>query len=129
MIKILDPDNPYYILVPKSDDFSERLYRYEIYNDKGVDTDAFLYIEFREEFYYEIEQKLFDFINKKCNLYINMYEEEVIEPEKLPTVLDLTKNSMANLSSEDDKYLDFCKEFIRLINYAIEHQVPVGLYF
>ena len=91
MIKILDPDNPYYILVPKSDDFSERLYRYEIYNDKGVDTDAFLYIEFREEFYYEIEQKLFDFINKKCNLYINMYEEEVIEPEKLPTVLDLTK--------------------------------------
>ena len=50
MIKILDPDNPYYILVPKSDDFSERLYRYEIYNDKGVDTDAFLYIEFREEF-------------------------------------------------------------------------------
>ena len=58
-----------------------------------------------------------------------MYEEEVIEPEKLPTVLDLTKNSMANLSSEDDKYLDFCKEFIRLINYAIEHQVPIGLYF
>ena len=129
MIKILDPDKPYYILVPKSDDFSERLYRYEIYNDKGVDTDAFLYIEFREEFYYEIEQKLFDFINKKWNLYINMYEEEVIEPEKLPTVLDLTKNSMANLSSEDDKYLDFCKEFIALLNYAIEHQVPVGLYF
>lgn len=58
-----------------------------------------------------------------------MYEEEVIEPEKLPTVLDLTKNSMANLSSEDDKYLDFCKEFIALLNYAIEHQVPVGLYF
>lgn len=129
MIKILDPEKPYYILVPKSDDFSERLYRYEIYNDKGVDTDAFLYIEFREEFYYEIEQRLFDFINKQCNLYINMYEEEVIEPEQLSTVLGLTKNSMANLSSEDDKYLDFYKEFIALLNYAIEHQVPVGLYF
>ncbi len=129
MIKILDPEKPYYILVPKSDDFSERLYRYEIYNDKGVDTDAFLYIEFREEFYYEIEQRLFDFINKQCNLYINMYEEEVIEPEQLSTVLGLTKNSMANLSSEDDKYLDFCKEFIALLNYAIEHQLPVGLYF
>ena len=78
MNTLLDPDHHYYILVPLSNKFIERLYRYDIYNNSGLDTDSFLSITFYEAFYYELELKFFHILNVKCHLHINMYEDEVI---------------------------------------------------
>lgn len=126
---LLDTEHPYYVLVLRKEKLCERLYRYGIYKDGYIDTDAFLYIEFREDFYYEIELKLFDFINSECHLRITMYEEEIIEPKLIPKVISILNKTINNTDPEDDKFYNFCTEFLQLLLYAQDNNLPIGLYF
>ncbi|SPT71660.1 Uncharacterised protein [Anaerobiospirillum thomasii] len=129
MNTLLDPDHHYYILVPLSNQFIERLYRYDIYNNSGLDTYSFLSITFYEDFYYELELKLFHILNIKYHLHINMYEDEVIEPILIPKVISILHNAINNTAPEDECFYNFCTKFLHLLTYAQDNNLPVGLYF
>ena len=129
MNSLLNPDHHYYILVPLSNQFIERLYRYDIYNNSGLDTDSFLSITFYEAFYYELELKLFHILNIKCHLHINMYEDEVIEPILIPKVISILHSAINNTDPEDEYFYNFCTKFLKLLKYAQDNNLPVGLYF
>lgn len=119
-------DNNYYILVPISKEYVDDLYQYKIYDSKGI-RPCFKKMVFNEKKYIFIEKRLFDFINEKCDSYICMYEDEVIENDKLQTVKNITESLIQN--SDEDEFLEFANEFLELVKYAIEAKVPVGFCF
>ncbi|MBQ7501189.1 hypothetical protein IJT93_00540 [bacterium] len=124
--KYLDLTHEYYILAPLSEDAMNRVYRYEIY-DNGEISDVFLSMTFYEDTFCYIDHRLFVFINASCNLFINMYEEEIIETEDLPKVLELTKDLIAN--SDEERFIAFAKEFQHLVEVAIEKNTCIGFCF
>ncbi|MBQ7501188.1 hypothetical protein IJT93_00535 [bacterium] len=125
--KYLDLSHFYFILTPLTEEAMNRLYRYEIYDDNGVISDVFLTMDFYEDTFCFIEPRLFDYINASCNLFINMYEEEIIETEDLPKVLELTKDLIAN--SDEERFIAFAKEFQHLVEVAIEKNTCIGFCF
>lgn len=122
----MDLMHNYYIVVPISKQYEEDLYEYKIFED-GEIRSCFIKMVFDEKKYNYIEKRLFDFINAKFGLYICMYEEEYIEYEQLKDVKELTENLIKN--SGEEEFLQFANEFLKLINFAITHEVPVGLLF
>ena len=124
--EILDPEKEYYILVPKNQLAMEKMYQYDIYDENGI-SDNFYCMIFHEDTFNYMEKRLFDFINVRCNLLINMYEEEIAEKEQLQCVLAVTDMLISN--SEDERFLKFASDFREMVTLAIESNTNMGFYF
>lgn len=74
-----------------------------------------------------MEIRLFDLINAKLDILINIYEEEIIENKDVETVLELTKRLVE--TSDDKRFIEFATEFMDLLETAIANRTDVGFYF
>ena len=74
-----------------------------------------------------MESRLLDFINVEMGTLINMYEEEIIESDRISQLLDLVDLLIRN--SDDERFLQFAEEFRALLQLAIDHHTSVGFCF
>lgn len=66
-----------------------------------------------EEQYSKLEEiGVFDIINKKCNIIIDEYEEEILELDKIPIALEAVTQLI-----NDNKELVRLKEMLSLANF------------
>lgn len=127
MKEILDlNEHAYVILTPLTEEAQERMDQYDIY-DNGEVADCFKSMIFGIETEEYMEVRLFDLINAKLDIFINIYEEEVIENKNLETVLELTKRLVE--TSDDKRFIEFATEFIDVLETAIACNADVGFYF
>lgn len=124
--KYLDLTHEYRILVPLSEEAEEMLYRGEIY-ENGEIASCFKTKIFHEDTYGYLEDRLFDFINVKFDLIINMYEEEFLEHEQLEEAILLTEKLIN--SSDEKRFINLATEFVNLLKLAKENNTIVGFYF
>ena len=82
---------------------------------------------FDERLFLLMEKYFFNFIDQECNLIITMYEEEFVEPETLPKVLEIIDRQMKNC--DNDEVLELAKQLRDVVSKAIEVKSPVGFCF
>ena len=119
-------EHAYVILVPLSEEAQERMDQYDIY-DNGEVAECFKSMVFGLETEEYMEIRLFDLINAKFDILINIYEEEIIENKDVETVLELTKRLVE--TSDDKRFIEFATEFMDLLETAIANRADVGFYF
>lgn len=119
-------EHAYVILVPLSEEAQERMNQYDIY-DNGEVAECFKSMVFGLETEEYMEIRLFDLINAKLDILINIYEEEIIENKDVETVLELTKRLVE--TSDDKRFIEFATEFMDLLETAISNRTDVGFYF
>ncbi len=119
-------EHAHVILVPLSEEAQERMDRYDIYDDGEV-AECFKSMVFGIETEEYMEVRLFDLINAKLDILINIYEEEVIENKNVELALDLTKRLVD--SSDDKRFIEFATEFMDILETAIANKTDVGFYF
>ena len=95
-MKLKDSQHPYIILAPLSEVAEEKMYRYEIYDDNGDISSDYEYMLFGEETEEYFELRLFDLINAKFNMIINIYEEEILDNKNIIEAIDLVKRFSDN---------------------------------
>lgn len=122
-----DETHIYYIIVPINEEGREQLYQYNFRTSSGEVNSNFKAMVFNEETFLYAENRLLDIINIKCNKLINMYEEEVIEPNQLPTVKSIIENVLS--VNEDEKLTQFAKELLELVIFALDNNKEIGFYF
>ena len=124
----LDLTHWYRVLVPKTKEAENKLYD-DDYFDESNDCikDEFDYMEFHEDTFCFLENRLFDFINVELGILINMYEDEIIDNNQLDKVLEVTNRMIIN--SDDSKFIELASEFQELVKKAKEYDTVVGLYF
>lgn len=123
---LFDGSHEYRILVPANKEFEERLYRGEVCDD-GVISEGYEQWEFFEDTYIYLEDRLFDFINVKFGLLINMYEEETLENEIIPGVIALTEQ--LKLESTEEHFVDLATKFVEMLKLAQQRNTVVGFFF
>lgn len=119
-------EHAYVILVPLSEESQERMDQYDIY-DNGEVAECFKSMVFGLETEEYMEIRLFDLINAKLDILINIYEEEIIENKDVETVLEITKRLVE--TSDDKRFIEFATEFMDLLETAIANRTDVGFYF
>lgn len=119
-------EHAYVILVPLSEEAQERMDQYDIY-DNGEVAECFKSMVFGLETEEYMEVRLFDLINAKLDILINIYEEEIIENKDVETVLEVTKRLVE--TSDDKRFIEFATEFMDLLETAIANRADVGFYF
>lgn len=119
-------EHAYVILVPLSEEAQERMDQYDIYDDGEV-AECFKSMIFGIETEEYMEVRLFDLINAKLDILINIYEEEIIENRNVEIVLDLTKRLVE--ASDDKRFIEFATEFMDILETAITCKTDVGFYF
>ena len=82
-------EHAYVILVPLSEEAQERMDQYDIY-DNGEVAECFKSMVFGLETEEYMEVRLFDLINAKLDILINIYEEEIRDAEPVTYMLALT---------------------------------------
>ena len=122
----LDIYHEYRVLVPLSEEAEERLYRGEIYDD-GEISECFVKMVFNEEIFVYLENRLFDILNVKFNLLINMYEEEILEREYITDAISITKKLINE--SDEEKFKLLATDFLNLLVIAEDNKRIVGFYF
>lgn len=116
----------FFILAPLTEEANEKMYQYDIYGKQGID-DCFLYMEMTWAEEETLEHTLFNLINAKLNLIINIYEEEIIENKDLSDVIELT-GRMISISG-DEEFIRLATEFENLVKTAMRLGTDVGFYF
>ena len=119
-------EHAYVILVPLSEEAQTRMDQYDIY-DNGEVAECFKSMVFGLETEEYMEIRLFDLINAKLDILINIYEEKIIENKDVETVLELTKRLVE--TSDDKRFIEFATEFMDLLETAIANRIDVGFYF
>jgi len=122
----LDLNHEYRILVPRDKDSEELLYRGEIYSMQDSSS-SFSVMTFHEDVYGYLEDRLFDIINLKLDILINMYEEEIIEPEQVEEAILITQKKLSENSEE--RFSNLATEFLNLLMEAKRNNTIVGFYF
>ena len=126
MNEYLDLQHEYRILVPQDKYAEELLYRGDIHDSQGIRT-CFYKMIFHEDDFNYLEDRLFDFMNVKFDILINMYEEEILEADQVEDAIVLTKKIMSEINEE--KFTILATELIKLFEKALENSTIVGFYF
>ena len=121
-----DLSHNYFILVPLDDEAEEKMYRYQFYDGEEIRSD-FLCLKFFEDTFYVMEDYFFRPLNDKFDLFINMYEEDVISAENLDSAIELVQNVLDN--TDDSAVVDFGKRLLEMMGKAKELNTAVGFYF
>lgn len=122
----LDIYHEYRVIVPLSEEAEERLYRGEIYDD-GEISECFAKMVFNEEIFVYLENRLFDILNVKFNLLVNMYEEEILDREYITDAISITKKLINE--SYEEKFKLLATDFLNLLVIAEDNKRIVGFYF
>lgn len=122
----INPTHEYRILVPIDKEAAAKLYQGEIYTDGEISSDM-VGLVFKEDTFYYMESKIFDFINVECNTLINMYEEEILDADKLDKAGAVVELIIRN--SDDTQVLAFTGILLDLIRSAKKYGTIVGFYF
>ena len=101
--------------------------RMRLWDEDGEFAECFKSMVFGLETEEYMEIRLFDLINAKLDIFINIYEEEIIENKDVETVLELTKRLVE--TSDDKRFIEFATEFMDLLETAIANRTDVGFYF
>lgn len=126
-MKLNSSQHPYMILAPLSEEAEDKMYRYEIYDNNGNISDDFEYMLFDEETEEYVELRLFDLINAKFNIIINIYEEEVLENKNIPEAIELVRRFSCD--TDDSRLIEFATDLINLFEIAKEKGTSIGFYF
>ena len=102
-----------YISVPKN---SKGISEYDI-GVQGSENLLFLSLP-KEEFYYLVDNKIFEYLNEKGNLMIDDYESEIVSYEVLEREVELWL-----------KLKDITPVFVYAIEKAITYKTFIGLDF
>ena len=125
-MKLNSSQHPYMILAPLSEEAEDKMYRYEIYDNNGNISDDFEYMLFDEETEEYVELRLFDLINAKFNIIINIYEEEVLD-KNIPEAIELVRRFSCD--TDDSRLTEFATDLINLFEIAKEKGTSIGFYF
>ena len=121
-----DTKREYRILVPLNKDAEERMYRYQIYDDKGISPE-FICLNFHEDTFYIMDDYYFVPLNQKFELIITAEEEDVIYNEHLDEAGELIKMILDN--TDDPAAVDFGNILLKMVAIAKECNTVVGFYF
>ena len=124
----LDLKNEYRILVSLDEASTEKLWSCDIYDneDGGINRDM-VCLSFREDTFYYMEDLIFDVLNAKLDLLINMYEEEYISTEQLTMAISVVDHIIDN--TDDNAVINFANLLLDMIKLAKEHGTIVGFCF
>lgn len=126
-VEYLDLLHRYYIVIAISQEYIDHLYDCHFFNDNGDFMDGYEGFWFDERLFLLMEEYFFIFINEECDLLISMYEEEFVELEMLPKVLEIIDRQMKNC--DNDEVLELAKQLRDVVSKAIEVKSPVGFCF
>ena len=124
----LELTHDYRILVSFDEESTNKLWSCELYdeNDGGINHNMRC-LSFHEDTFYYMEDYIFNLLNAKLGLLINMYEEEYIETEQLDQAIDIMENIIDN--TDDKAVIDFGRNILDMMKIAKEHGTIVGFCF
>ncbi len=123
----LDLNRLYDVVLPLEDSTEEAMYDYNYCDREHNIKSGFITMSFHEDDFCILEEYLFNFIGAECDLIITMYEEEFADVEHLPKILETTQRQIKN--SDNKRFLELAKEFLAIIEKAIEIRRPIGFFF
>ena len=124
----LDINHEYRVLVALDDETANKLWSCQIYDeeDGGINRQM-LCLSFHEDTFYYMEDFIFHFLNAKLGLFINMYEEEVIDTDHLDNAIGIMRDIVEN--TDDNAVIDFGQKLLEMLKIAKEHETIVGFCF
>ena len=134
-VEYLSLNHRYYVVVALRKELEDSIFDCHFFDDNGNIKEGFEGFWFNEKVFLTVEKYLFDFINSECGLWIDMYEEEDIFPEKLRQALEITNRQILAVEKDADKipdakvFLETAGKIKALIEKAIELDTVVGFCF
>ena len=134
-VEYLSLNHRYYVVIALRKELEDSIFDCHFFDDNGNIRDGFEGFWFNEKVFLTVEKYLFDFINSECGLWIDMYEEEDIFPEKLRQALEITNRQILAVEKDADKipdakvFLETAGKIKALIEKAIELDTVVGFCF
>ena len=124
----LELTHEYRILVSFDEESTNKLWGCELYDEKdGGINRQMLCLNFHEDTFYYMEDRIFLFLNAKLGLLINMYEEEYIDTDQLDEAMDIVQTILDN--TDDRAVADFGKKLLEMMQIAKSHGTIVGFCF
>ena len=134
-VEYLSLNHRYYVVIALRKELEDSIFDCHFFDDNGNIKEGFEGFWFNEKVFLTVEKYLFDFINSECGLWIDMYEEEDIFPEKLRQALAITNRQILAVEKDADKipdakvFLETAGKIKALIEKAIELDTVVGFCF
>ncbi|MBQ4080809.1 MAG: hypothetical protein II655_01815 [Thermoguttaceae bacterium] len=134
-VEYLSLNHRYYVVIALRKELEDSIFDCHFFDDNGNIKEGFEGFWFNEKVFLTVEKYLFDFINSECGLWIDMYEEEDIFPEKLRQALEITNRQILAVEKDADKipdakvFLEMAGKIKALIEKAIELDTVVGFCF
>ena len=134
-VEYLSLNHRYYVVIALRKELEDSIFDCHFFDDNGNIKEGFEGFWFNEKVFLTVEKYLFDFINSECGLWIDMYEEEDIFPEKLRQALEITNRQILAVEKDSDKipdsdvFLETAGKIKALIEKAIELDTVVGFCF
>ena len=134
-VEYLSLNHRYYVVIALRKELEDSIFDCHFFDDNGNIKEGFEGFWFNEKVFLTVEKYLFDFINSECGLWIDMYEEEDIFPEKLRQALEITNRQILAVEKDADKipdskvFLETAGKIKALIEKAIELDTVVGFCF
>ncbi len=134
-VEYLSLNHRYYVVIALRKELEDSIFDCHFFDDNGNIKEGFEGFWFNEKVFLTVEKYLFDFINSECGLWIDMYEEEDIFPEKLRQALEITNRQILTVEKDADKipdsdvFLETAGKIKALIEKAIALDTVVGFCF
>ena len=134
-VEYLSLNHRYYVVIALRKELEDSIFDCHFFDDNGNIKEGFEGFWFNEKVFLTVEEYLFDFINSECGLWIDMYEEEDIFPEKLRQALAITNRQILAVEKDADKipdskvFLETAGKIKALIEKAVELDTVVGFCF
>ena len=134
-VEYLSLNHRYYVVIALRKELEDSIFDCHFFDDNGNIKEGFEGFWFNEKVFLTVEKYLFDFINSECGLWIDMYEEEDIFPEKLRQALEITNRQILAVEKDADKipdsdvFLETAGKIKALIEKAVELDTVVGFFF
>ncbi len=134
-VEYLSLNHRYYVVIALRKELEDSIFDCHFFDDNGNIKEGFEGFWFNEKVFLTVEKYLFDFINSECGLWIDMYEEEDIFPEKLRQALEITNRQILAVEKDADKipdsdvFLETAGKIKALIEKAVELDTVVGFCF
>ena len=124
----LDMKHEYRILVALDDEAANKLWSCQFYEgeDGGINHQM-LCLSFHEDTFYYMEDYIFLFLNAKLDIFINMYEEEIIDTDHLDDAISIIRNIIDN--TDDSAVIDFSQKLLEMLKIAKTQGTIVGFCF
>ncbi len=134
-VEYLSLNHRYYVVIALKKELEDSIFDCHFFDDNGDIKEGFEGFWFNEIVFVIVEKYLFDFLNDECGVWIDMYEEEQIFPEKLQQALEITTRQILAVEKDAEKipdsdvFLENARKIKALIEKAIKLNTTVGFCF